>query len=459
MRSLSAVDSSMSENMIANLPFGDSRARSGRSTSAQSASSSIEDRTAAPNPSRRRMLAVCHTVLTAFVPPDTSIWRVSRRRRNSSASAPRRSSAVAHSTTRAMASPAAISASTSRGDLHSRHRSSIGCWWRDDHQGPWLREPVRARQRRRRAPALWLRETLLLPTSGDAGADVWVMVFDPDGHRALRQHYPIDRADFGDDPWTARIADTSLEDSARPRRTARPGALGPDDQPGRSGPGASALGARLPVATADRQDDGPAPSGDLRRSPGARRCRRRRSTAGRAASTTTGAPGTPRRTPTVRSARSTTRPTRRWRSSRPAPRSAACCSPASRCSSLRHAGREFAVRTIRGSLQTHGHYRPFRWTFGARLGEQMIEGEITTVPADVIGLTYPDTHGGSEVLLQLRARLVPNPVGGQRLRQDRAQKCAGDVRDPHRRPDRRRAAAGLSRGHQPSVSTRSRVST
>jgi hypothetical protein len=51
MRSLSAVDSSMSVNRIATLPLGASRARSGRSTSAQSARSSIEDRTAAPSPS------------------------------------------------------------------------------------------------------------------------------------------------------------------------------------------------------------------------------------------------------------------------------------------------------------------------------------------------------------------------------------------------------------------------
>ena len=45
--------------------------------------------------------------------------------------------------------------------------------------------------------ALWLRETLLLPTAGDPVADVWVMVFDPEGegNRALKQPYPIDAAD------------------------------------------------------------------------------------------------------------------------------------------------------------------------------------------------------------------------------------------------------------------------
>ncbi len=61
---------------------------------------------------------------------------------------------------------------------------------------------------------------------------------------------------------------------------------------------------------------------------------------------------------------------------------------------FRHEGQQFAVRSIAGSLQTHGRYEPFTWTFGARVGDQMVEGEITTVPADIIGLTYTDTDGG-----------------------------------------------------------------
>jgi hypothetical protein len=63
---------------------------------------------------------------------------------------------------------------------------------------------------------------------------------------------------------------------------------------------------------------------------------------------------------------------------------------------FRHAGEEFAVRTLLGSLQTHGSYRPFAWTFGGRVGDHMLEGEITAEPADVIGLTYTDTDGGSK---------------------------------------------------------------
>ena len=64
------------------------------------------------------------------------------------------------------------------------------------------------------AQALWLRETLLLPTAGDPVADVWVMVFDPEGagNRALKEPYPIDAAAYEYDDWTARIGATSIDD-------------------------------------------------------------------------------------------------------------------------------------------------------------------------------------------------------------------------------------------------------
>ena len=94
------------------------------------------------------------------------------------------------------------------------------------------------------------------------------------------------------------------------------------------------------------------------------------------------------------------------------PSDRSCC-PRATLFVFRHAGVEFAVRSILGSLQTHGRYQPFSWPFGARVGERMIEGEIFTEPADVIGLTYTDTDGGVEVLLQLGDRHVPNPVGGK----------------------------------------------
>ena len=65
-----------------------------------------------------------------------------------------------------------------------------------------------------RAQAVWLRWTLLYPQPGEPVADVWVMVFDPDGggNRAIKRPHPIAAADFRTDPWSARIADTAIDD-------------------------------------------------------------------------------------------------------------------------------------------------------------------------------------------------------------------------------------------------------
>ena len=65
-----------------------------------------------------------------------------------------------------------------------------------------------------RPQAVWLRETQLLTSAGAASADVWVMMFDPEGagNRALKQPHAIEDAEFRTDPWTARIGDTTLDD-------------------------------------------------------------------------------------------------------------------------------------------------------------------------------------------------------------------------------------------------------
>ena len=64
------------------------------------------ERTAAPNPSLRRMLAVCQTVFTASRPPDTRLVRVSSLRWSSASSSSRWESRR-HSTVSAIASAAA----------------------------------------------------------------------------------------------------------------------------------------------------------------------------------------------------------------------------------------------------------------------------------------------------------------------------------------------------------------
>ncbi len=242
--------------------------------------------------------------------------------------------------------------------------------------------------------AIWLRETLLLPTSGAACADVWVMVFDPAGHRAHRQSYPVADATFGDDPWAVRIGPTSLDDASAAGTVPGHGYWELTITPGGQQPvrvlSERAYRARIPTAKtlvrhpqarvdgrllldgADLAIDGW--TGSVNHNWGTRH------TPAYAYGQVCAFDDAPDTTLEIVTARAAL---------------GRVLLPGVTLFVLRHAGLEFAVRSISGSLQTHGRYRPFTWTFGARLGEQMIEGEITTVPADVIGLTYPDTHGGT----------------------------------------------------------------
>ncbi|MFB1297819.1 hypothetical protein ACAG24_020085 [Mycobacterium sp. pW049] len=240
--------------------------------------------------------------------------------------------------------------------------------------------------------ALWLRETLLLPDEGDPTADVWVMAFDPSGHRAVKQRYAIDDADFDDDPWTARIASTLLDDAAASGTLpaarwdlaivpngAEPVRVLTERAYQRRFPTAKTtvrhprarFDGRLEIAGHRVDVDGWV--GSVNHNWGTRH------TPAYAYGQVCGFDNAPESTLEIVTARAALGPV---------------LLPGATLFVFRHDGQEFAVRTIRGSLQSHGRYEPFTWTFGARVGEQMIEGEITTVPADVIGLTYPDTHGG-----------------------------------------------------------------
>ncbi|RZT25993.1 hypothetical protein EV589_1744 [Mycobacterium sp. BK558] len=243
--------------------------------------------------------------------------------------------------------------------------------------------------------AIWLRETLLLPTSGEACADVWVMIFDPAGHRAHKQSYPIVDATFGDEPWDVRIGPTSLDDASATGTVPGHGYWELAITPGGQEPvrvlSERAYRARIPTAKtvvrhpqarfdgrllldgADVDVDGW--TGSVNHNWGTRH------TPAYAYGQVCAFDDAPDSTLEVVTARAAVGPV---------------LLPGVTLFVLRHAGEEFAVRTISGSLQTHGRYRPFTWTFGGRVGEQMIEGEITTVAADVIGLTYTDTHGGTK---------------------------------------------------------------
>jgi hypothetical protein len=248
--------------------------------------------------------------------------------------------------------------------------------------------------------ALWLRETLLLPTVGESVADVWVMVFDPDGagNRALKVPHPVDTAEFGYDDWTATIGTTGIDDSSAH------GAVHSGDRSARwdlridPGPEATvklltdkAYTAKIPSAKTTvrhplaRFDglvelDGVRTeidgwTGSVNHNWGARH------TPAYAFGQVCGFDNAPDTTLEIVTARAAIGPFK---------------TPAATLFVFRHAGDEFAVRSIPGSLQTHGRYQPFRWSFGGRVGERMIEGEITAEPADVIGLNYRDTDGGEK---------------------------------------------------------------
>jgi hypothetical protein len=248
--------------------------------------------------------------------------------------------------------------------------------------------------------ALWLRETLLLPTAGDPVADVWVMVFDPDGtgNRALKEPYSIDAAAYEYDNWTARIGATSIDD-----RSARGVVTGGSRSARwdlRITPGAEdmvklltdrAYKARIPTAKTTvrhplAQFDGQVELDDARLvldgwTGSVNHNWGTRHTPAYAFGQVCGFDDAPDSSLEIVTARASIGP---------------LLTPAATLFVFRHGGQEFAVRSIFGSLQTHGRYEPFAWAFGARVGDQMIEGEIVAEPADVIGLTYTDTDGGSK---------------------------------------------------------------
>jgi hypothetical protein len=253
------------------------------------------------------------------------------------------------------------------------------------------------------AVALWLRETLLLPTVGEPVADVWVMVFDPEGagNRALKVGHPIEAADYrygtGADTWTARIGDTTIDDvSARGTvtgdgRSATWGlSIAPGDEPpvkllterGYRAPFPTAKTlVRHPLATFDgRLDfdgglDVDGWRGSVNHNWG------RRHTPAYAFGQVCGFDEVAESTLEIVTAHAAVGPV---------------MLPPTTLFVLRHARGEFAVRSVLAARRTHGSYRPFNWTFGGRAGAATMEGELTADPSDVIGLTYYDTGGATK---------------------------------------------------------------
>ncbi|RDH78224.1 hypothetical protein DVS77_12880 [Mycolicibacterium moriokaense] len=275
-----------------------------------------------------------------------------------------------------------------------------------------------------RGQALWLRSTLLLPTSGVPVADSWVMVFDPDGsgNRALKVPHSIDQCDFRDDTWSARIGATSIDDG-----TVR-GAVGASGRSAhwdlRITPGGQApvklltergYKARFPTAkTMVRHPlarfDGDVELDDVRLqvdgwTGSVNHNWGRRHTPAYAFGQVCGFDGSPSSSLEVVTARAAVGPV---------------LLPAATLLVLRHDGREVAVRSVPASRHTHGDYRPFHWTFGARVDDVTVDGEITAEPHDVIGLTYTDTGGESKycynsALASCRIRLSGSGIAATEL--------------------------------------------
>lgn len=250
------------------------------------------------------------------------------------------------------------------------------------------------------ARALWLRQTLLRPTAGDAVADVWVVLFDPEGagNRAIKEPYPIDSAVFDYATWTARIGAASLDDRAAQgvitggKHSARwdlritPG----DEEPVKllterayraRFPTAKTM-VRHPLARFDGRleiDDVCVVvdgwTGSVNHNWG------RRHTPAYAFGQVCGFDDAPDSTLEIVTARAGVGPLRL---------------PEATLFVLRHDGQEYAVRSITATRLTRGSYYPFAWSFTGLADGIELEGKITAEPDDVIGLTYTDTNGKSK---------------------------------------------------------------
>ncbi|WP_179471816.1 hypothetical protein [Mycolicibacterium vinylchloridicum] len=243
-----------------------------------------------------------------------------------------------------------------------------------------------------RAQAIWLRWTLLLPVPGEAAADVWVMLFDPDGagNRAVKVPHPLTEADYLSDPWSARIADTVIDDVHA--RGALAGAswdlaIAPGDEPKVKLLTDRAYAAKFPTAKTQVRHplarfDGtltlgetsvPVESwrGSVNHNWGSKH------TPAYAFGQVCGFDDHPTSSLEVVTARAAVGPLRL---------------PAATLFVLRHAGWEIAVRSVLAARRTHGTYEPFVWTFGGRADGFELSGEIRAQPRDVIGLTYTDTN-------------------------------------------------------------------
>ncbi|AQT78995.1 hypothetical protein B1R94_06500 [Mycolicibacterium litorale] len=247
-----------------------------------------------------------------------------------------------------------------------------------------------------RAEAIWLRWTLLLPDPGLPVADVWVMLFDPDGggNHAVKVPHPMAAADYRSQPWAASIADTAIDDHGA--RGTLDGArwdlrITPGQEPAVKLLTDRSYRARFPTAKTQVRHplarfDGTVALGDtaftldswvgsVNHNWG------RKHTPAYAFGQVCGFDGHPRSSLEIVTAHAALGPLRL---------------PAATLFVLRHGGREIAVRSVLAARHTRGSYEPFTWSFGGRVDGVELRGEIRAEPGDVIGLTYTDTNGATK---------------------------------------------------------------
>ena len=247
-----------------------------------------------------------------------------------------------------------------------------------------------------RPQAVWLRWTLLYPQPGEPVADVWVMVFDPDGggNRAVKQPHPVAVADYRTEPWSARIGESAIDDVSAGATLAGAScelAISPGPEPAVKLLTDRSYRAKFPTAKTQVRHplarfDGTVTLGDttlaldgwagsVNHNWGSRH------TPAYAFGQVCGFDGAAHSSLEIVTAHAALGPLRL---------------PATTLFVLRHAGREYAVRSVLAARRTRGSYRPFTWTFGGRVGGVEMRGEITAQPGDVIGLRYTDTNGDTK---------------------------------------------------------------
>ena len=293
----------------------------------------------------------------------------------------------------------------------------------------------------KQARALWMRSTVLLPTAGAPVADSWVMLFDPDGsgNHALKQPHPLDQSDYRYDPWSARIGATSIDDqsalgslssgdrSARWDLRIAPCSEAPVKLLTERGykakfPTAKTM-VRHPLARFDGSVDLDKVRLDVAGWTGSVNHNwGRRHTPAYAFGQVCGFDGAPGSSLEVVTAHAAIGPV---------------SLPAATLLVLRHDGRELAVRSVLATRRTRGRYRPWRWSFGARVDGFTVDGEITAQPGDVIGLTYTDTDAESKycynsALATCRIHLSGSKIAATELTATRRAmfEILTDTRDP-----------------------------